>query len=53
MVGGAGRVVDEAGAAAVNGAGEKGHADGALVGYSLEGADEVRSFEVLGRKGSE
>jgi len=39
--------VDEAGAAAVDGAGEEGHADGFLVGYALEGADEVGAFQVL------
>ena len=32
-------VVDETGAAAVNGAGEEGHAKGFLVGDALEGAD--------------
>jgi hypothetical protein len=39
--------VDEAGAAAVDGAGEEGHAQGFVVGDALEGADEVRAFEVL------
>ena len=39
--------MDEAGAAAVHGAGEEGHADRALVGDSLEGADEVGSLEIL------
>ena len=47
MVGGVGGVVDEAGAAGVDGAGEECHADGALVGDSLECADEVGAFEVL------
>ena len=40
--------MDEAGAAAVNGAGEEGHAEGFLAGDALEGADEVGAFEVLG-----
>ena len=48
VVGGLGRVVHEAGTAAVDGAGEEGHADGFLVGDALEGADEVGAFEVLG-----
>ena len=38
----------KAGAAAGDGAGEEGHADGFLVGDALEGADEVGAFEVLG-----
>ena len=38
----------EAGAAAGDGAGEEGHAEGFLVGDSLEGADQVGTFEVLG-----
>ena len=50
VVRGAGRVVDETGAAAVDGAGEKGHADGALVGYPLECADEVSTLEVLRKR---
>lgn len=48
VVGGFGGVVDEAGAAAVDGAGEEGHAEGLLEGDTLEGADEVGAFEVLG-----
>ena len=51
VVGRFGRVVHEAGAAAVDGAGEEGHADGFLVGDALEGADEVGALEVLGGKG--
>lgn len=47
MVGGLGGVVDEAGAADVDGAGEEGHAEGFLVGDTLEGADEVCAFEIL------
>lgn len=47
VVGGFGWVVDEPGAAAVDGAGEEGHADGFLVGDALEGADEVCAFEIL------
>lgn len=47
VVGGAGGVVDEAGAAAVDGTGEEGHADAALLGDSLERADEICPFEVL------
>ena len=47
VVGGVRRVVDEAGAAGVNCAGDEGHADGALVRDALEGADEVGAFEVL------
>ena len=39
VVGGVGGVVDEAGAAGVDCAGDEGHADGALVRDSLEGAD--------------
>lgn len=39
VVRGLGGVVHEAGTAAVDGAGEEGHADGFLVGYALEGAD--------------
>jgi len=39
VVGGFGGVVDDAGAAAVDGAAEEGHADGFLMGYALEGAD--------------
>ena len=44
-----GGVVDEAGAAAVDGAGKEGHAEGFLVGDALEGADEVGALEVLRR----
>ena len=51
VVGGLGRVVHQAGTAAVDGAGEEGHADGFLVGDALEGADEVGAFEVLGWAG--
>ena len=39
VVRGFGGVVHEAGAAAGDGAGEEGHAEGFLVGDSLEGAD--------------
>ena len=39
VVRGFGRVVHDAGAAAVDGAGEEGHADGFLVRDALEGAD--------------
>jgi hypothetical protein len=41
-------VVDEACAAAVDGAGEEGHAEGFVVRDALEGADEVCALEVLG-----
>lgn len=51
VVGWLGGVVDEAGAADVDGAGEEGHAEGLLVGDALEGADEVGAFEVLWRGG--
>ena len=47
VVGGVGGVVQEAGAAAVDGAGEEGDAEGFLVGDALEGADEVGALEVL------
>lgn len=47
VVGGFGGVVDEASAAAVDGAGEEGHAEGFLVRDALEGANQVGSFEVL------
>ena len=47
VVGGFGGIVDEAGAAAVDGAGEECHADGSLARDALEGADEVGAFEVL------
>lgn len=47
MVRGVRGVVHEAGAACVDGAGDEGEADGALLGDSLEGADEVGAFEVL------
>lgn len=47
VVGGLGGVVHEAGAAAVDGAGEEGHAQGFLVRDALEGADEVGALEVL------
>ena len=50
MIGGLGRVVDEAGAAAVDGAREKCHANGFLVRYTLEGTDEVGPLEVLLRR---
>ena len=40
-------IVHEAGVAAGYRSGEEGHAEGFVVGYALEGADEVRSFEVL------
>ena len=39
VVGGFGRVVHEAGAAAVDGAGEESHAQASLVRDALEGAD--------------
>lgn len=39
----------EASTAAVDGAGEEGHPDGALVGNSLKGADQVSTFKVLAR----
>lgn len=39
----------EASTAAVDGAGEEGHPDGALVGNSLQGADQVGTFKVLAR----
>lgn len=51
VVGGVGGVVHEAGAAAGDGAGEEGHADGFLVRDALEGADEVGALEVLGGPG--
>ncbi len=41
--------MEEASAARVDGAGEECHADRALVGDSLEGADEVGAFEILER----
>ena len=44
-------VVHKASAAAVDGAGEEGHADGAVLGDALEGADEVGSLQVLGGRG--
>ena len=46
-------VVHEAGAAAGDGAGEEGHADGFLMRDALERADEVGAFEVLGGDVSE
>lgn len=45
---GFGRVVHQAGAAAVDGAGEEGHAEGFVVRDALERADEVGALEVLG-----
>ena len=45
---GARRVVDEACAAAVDCAGEEGHAEGFVVRDALERADEVGALEVLG-----
>lgn len=39
VVGGVGGVMDKAGAAAVDGAGEEGHAQGLLMRDALEGAD--------------
>lgn len=48
VVGRVGRVVHQAGAAAVDRAGEEGHADGFLVRDALEGADKVGALEVLG-----
>lgn len=47
VVGGFGGVVDEAGAADVDAAGEEGHAEGFVVRDALEGAEDVGSFEVL------
>ncbi len=47
VVGGVGGVVDEAGAAAVDGTGEEGHAQRFLVGDLLQGAEEVGAFEIL------
>ncbi len=47
VVGGVGGVVNEAGAAGIHCAGNEGHADGALVRDTLEGADEVGALEVL------
>lgn len=47
VVGGVRGVVDEAGAAGVDAAGEEGHAHGFVVGDALKGADEVGAFEVL------
>ena len=40
--------MDKAGAAAVDGPGQEGHADGFLLGDALERADEVCTFQVLG-----
>jgi hypothetical protein len=40
-------VVDETGATRAYVTAEKGHAQGFVVCYSLEGADEVGAFEVL------
>ena len=51
VVGGFGRVVDEAGAADVDAAGEEGHAQGFVVRDALEGADYVGAFEVLRSSG--
>ena len=42
-----GGIVDDAGAAAGHGAGEEGHPQGFVVGYALEGADQIRPFQVL------
>ena len=47
VVRGFGGVMHEAGAAAVDGAGEEGHAYGFWLGYALEGADQIGAFEVL------
>ena len=47
MVAGFGRIVHEACAADVHAAGHEGHAQGFVVGDSLEGADYVGAFEVL------
>ena len=38
----------ETGAAGVDAAGEEGHAEGFVVGYALQGAEDVGAFEVLG-----
>jgi len=40
--------VDDAGAAGIDCAGEEGEPYVAVVGNTLEGADEVSSFQVLG-----
>lgn len=40
----------ETGATTVNGAGEESHADGFLVRDSLESANQVGSFKILGSK---
>lgn len=45
--GGVGGVIEEAGAAGGDGAGEEGYADRTLLGDALEGADEVGTLEVL------
>ena len=39
--------MDEASSTNVNGAGQEGHTDGTLVGYTLKCADEVGPFEIL------
>ena len=48
VVGWVGRVVDEAGSAGVDRAGEESHTNGALVGDALERPDQVGAFQVLG-----
>ena len=47
VVRGVGGVVDETCATCVDGTGEEGKSDGALVGDSLKGTDEVGTFKVL------
>ena len=47
VVGRLGGVVHEAGAAAVDRAGEEGHADGLLVRDALQGTDEIGALEIL------
>jgi hypothetical protein len=50
VVGWVRRVVDEAGSAGVDGAGEESHSNGALVGDALERPDQVGAFQVLGKR---
>lgn len=44
---GVGGVVDQTGAGAMDCAREEGHAEGLVVGYPLEGTDQVSAFEIL------
>lgn len=53
VVGRFGRVVDETGAAAVDGAGEESHAQGFLVGNGLERADQIGALEILAPRASQ